>query len=319
MEKYSYIFSYFDQKNKGKAYNILYRNHTLIIRNNYVQRIILVNSFNHFKSIVQNDIINRYNTQSTILKYHFNLFAKKCLVSASNKTLFIRSMAIYKKHEMIKSYNEFFNAVITKINCDKIKFNFNLKITFAYFYDGVQEKISEKLSKNKLIFDFKLRFGLISLKKNVKNSIKNKGMTYISDMFYTEKKKRDVLEALKYGHAIRKRIRELFEGKIRAEKIRLRSQINEEKEQLRRIVKLYKNYKLKASVPIKMQFFSNLTLIQNNKRNNAKAYRHYLLNLKQKVYITLSETAIKNKALERHLECSISSDVYEEIRNIINN
>ena len=27
--------------------------------------------------------------------------------------------------------------------------------------------------------------------------------------------------------------------------------------------------------------------------------------------------AIKNKALERHLECSISSDVYEEIRNII--
>ncbi len=27
--------------------------------------------------------------------------------------------------------------------------------------------------------------------------------------------------------------------------------------------------------------------------------------------------AVKNKALERHLECSISSDVYEEIRNII--
>ena len=29
--------------------------------------------------------------------------------------------------------------------------------------------------------------------------------------------------------------------------------------------------------------------------------------------------AIKNKALERHLECSISSDTYEEIRNIIKN
>ena len=29
--------------------------------------------------------------------------------------------------------------------------------------------------------------------------------------------------------------------------------------------------------------------------------------------------AIKNKALERHLECSISDDVYEEIRKIINN
>ena len=29
--------------------------------------------------------------------------------------------------------------------------------------------------------------------------------------------------------------------------------------------------------------------------------------------------AIKNKALERHLECEISSDVYEEIRNIIKN
>ena len=29
--------------------------------------------------------------------------------------------------------------------------------------------------------------------------------------------------------------------------------------------------------------------------------------------------AIKNKALERHLECVISSDVYEEIRNIIKN
>ena len=27
--------------------------------------------------------------------------------------------------------------------------------------------------------------------------------------------------------------------------------------------------------------------------------------------------AIKNKALERHLECEISSDVYEEIRNIM--
>ena len=29
--------------------------------------------------------------------------------------------------------------------------------------------------------------------------------------------------------------------------------------------------------------------------------------------------AIKNKALERHLECEITSEVYEEIRNIINN
>ena len=29
--------------------------------------------------------------------------------------------------------------------------------------------------------------------------------------------------------------------------------------------------------------------------------------------------AIKNKALERHLECEITSDIYEEIRNIINN
>ena len=29
--------------------------------------------------------------------------------------------------------------------------------------------------------------------------------------------------------------------------------------------------------------------------------------------------AIKNKALERHLECTISSETYEEIRNIINN
>ena len=29
--------------------------------------------------------------------------------------------------------------------------------------------------------------------------------------------------------------------------------------------------------------------------------------------------AIKNKALERHLECEITSEVYEEIRNIIKN
>ncbi len=29
--------------------------------------------------------------------------------------------------------------------------------------------------------------------------------------------------------------------------------------------------------------------------------------------------AIKNKALERHLECSITDEVYEEIRNIIKN
>ena len=29
--------------------------------------------------------------------------------------------------------------------------------------------------------------------------------------------------------------------------------------------------------------------------------------------------AIKNKALERHLECTITNEVYEEIRNIINN
>ena len=34
--------------------------------------------------------------------------------------------------------------------------------------------------------------------------------------------------------------------------------------------------------------------------------------------VTLDK-AIKNKALERHLECSISSDTYEEIRNIIKN
>ena len=31
------------------------------------------------------------------------------------------------------------------------------------------------------------------------------------------------------------------------------------------------------------------------------------------------DKAIKSKALERHLECSINSEVYEEIRNIIKN
>lgn len=31
------------------------------------------------------------------------------------------------------------------------------------------------------------------------------------------------------------------------------------------------------------------------------------------------EKAIKNKALERHLEIEINSDVYEEIRKVINN
>ncbi len=31
------------------------------------------------------------------------------------------------------------------------------------------------------------------------------------------------------------------------------------------------------------------------------------------------DKAIKNKALERHLECTITSETYEEIRNIIKN
>ena len=31
------------------------------------------------------------------------------------------------------------------------------------------------------------------------------------------------------------------------------------------------------------------------------------------------DKAIKNKALERHLECTITNEVYEEIRNIIKN
>ena len=35
--------------------------------------------------------------------------------------------------------------------------------------------------------------------------------------------------------------------------------------------------------------------------------------------ITVLEKAIKNKILERHLETAISSEVYENIRNIIEN
>ena len=34
--------------------------------------------------------------------------------------------------------------------------------------------------------------------------------------------------------------------------------------------------------------------------------------------IAILEKAIKSKALERHLECKIEKEVYEEIRNIIN-
>ena len=34
--------------------------------------------------------------------------------------------------------------------------------------------------------------------------------------------------------------------------------------------------------------------------------------------ITILEKAKKTKALERHLECNIEDEVYEEIRNIIN-
>lgn len=34
--------------------------------------------------------------------------------------------------------------------------------------------------------------------------------------------------------------------------------------------------------------------------------------------IDVLEKAIKSKALERHLECSIPDSIYEEIRNIIN-
>ena len=35
--------------------------------------------------------------------------------------------------------------------------------------------------------------------------------------------------------------------------------------------------------------------------------------------IATLKKAIKNKALDHHLECTISTDVYEEIRKIINN
>jgi len=38
-----------------------------------------------------------------------------------------------------------------------------------------------------------------------------------------------------------------------------------------------------------------------------------------KMDVETLDMAIKNKALERHLETSISNDVYEEIRNVIVN
>ena len=292
-EKYDDIIEHFDALRKIKVFALLYKEHVIQIKKNSLVRDCLVKNFELFINNTTKRLFIKYDTFKKKEKLYYNLFVRKVISQFQIDNNINNSKLRYEDNKRTKEYSSFIQHIKT---LSFIKHNlFSLKSTFSYmnFLSTIRDQIAHNNNLCKKGFGLSLKQNYRQFIHNYEEIKRNKKENEIALLFYSENMKRKILSILKRRLFIREQFQILIQNKYIQSKEKVKNQIKEEKTKIKNLILKYRKYKKEKIIPYKQFLLDYLQFRITQRLENRIAIEHYRKITKKKVYLALTEHAIK--------------------------
>lgn len=292
-EKYDDIINHFDDLRKIKVFALLYKEHVIQIKKNSLVRDCLIKNFELFINNTTKKLFIKYETFKKKEKLYYNQFVHKVFSQFQIDNAINSSRTLYENNKRKQLFSSFIQHIKT---LSFIKHNlFSLKSTFSYmhFLSTVRGHIAHNNNLCKKGFGLSLKHNYKQFIHNYEEIKRHKKETEIAFMFYYENVKRKILSILKRRLFIQSQFQILVQNRYIQSKEKIKEQIKEEKTKIRNLILKYRKYKKDKIIPYKQFLLDYLQFRITQKLENKIALEHYRKTTKKKVYLSLTEHAIK--------------------------
>jgi hypothetical protein len=166
---------------------------------------------------------------------------------------------------------------------------------YRNFFVNIRELIQNKYDDIKNIFDFRLKFGIISFISQIKLNIKQRNKISFVNQFYEEKLQRKAFFKIKGHYIVVENLRNLIINKYLYEKEKLKEKAGLEAYKKYSLIQKYREYKQNKLKPIKNSFFSKTKKIIEHKKINSYVKEYANKSLKKKAIIAFGKYTMKQK------------------------
>ena len=294
-QKYGDIIEKFDLKKKSMIFYMLYDEHIIQSKKRFLLKKKLVSSFNNFFNIARNQLDIKYNTYALTQKFYFNIFINKVFFISKENSKINNCISAITNFQMNNAYFSVINFLKKKIYIKNNLYNIPRLNCYRNFFVNIRELIQNKYDDIKNIFDFRLKFGIISFISQIKLNIKQRNKISFVDQFYEEKLQRKAFFKLKGHCIILDNFRSLIINKLLYEKEKLKEKAGIEAFKKHNLIKKYREYKQNKLKPIKKSFFEKTKKLIEHKKMNIYVKEYSNKNLIKKIFITLGKYTMKQK------------------------
>ena len=294
-QKYGDIIEKFDLKKKSMIFYMLYDEHIIQSKKRFLLKKKLVSSFNNFLNIAKNQLDIKYNTYALTQKFYFNIFINKVFFISKENSKINNCISAITNFQMNNAYFSVINFLKKKIYIKNNLYNIPRLNCYRNFFVNIRELIQNKYDDIKNIFDFRLKFGIISFISQIKLNIKQRNKISFVEQFYQEKLQRKAFFKLKGHCIILDNFRSLIINKLLYEKEKLKEKAGIEAFKKHNLIKKYREYKQNKLTPIKKSFFEKTKKLIEHKKMNIYVKEYSNKNLIKKIFITLGKYTMKQK------------------------
>ena len=298
IEKYCDIIQYFDRGRKIKAFTLLYKEHILNTKKNYIIRKFIINGYQRFIQNTTRDIYLRYLEYRNIGKFYFQLFFKQALNYSRNELRLSIQKSKYLQMNMRKGYQEFFDIILLKKTLKLKEFAVNKYNAYKSFYTQSKKIINFNLDLNISIRRNQMKSGFKYFISDCKKLLVKKKKSLFARMFYVENTKRKIFNKYKNMYLIKNNFCNIVYGILRLYKQKIVYKIKREIDHISNLRKLYKQMKNSKKKPIFKQYLTRLRKKIKYKKIMIYARNHYYKKLFRKGFKGLENNIIKEKAFK---------------------
>ena len=243
LQKYCDIIEYFDRGRKIKVFTLLFKEHILNTKKNFITRKFIINGFQRFIKNTTREIYLKYNEYRNIEKLYFQIFLKQALNESRNVLRLSINKLKYVQMNMKKEYKNFFELILNKKTLKLKEFAVNKYNIYKSFFTAIKRKINSNLDLNISIRKNQMKNGFKYFIDDCKRLIKQRKKNIIANMFYIENLKRKIYEKYKNMYIIKKNFCNIVYGVIKLYKRRIVEKIKREIQHISNLRKLYKQMK----------------------------------------------------------------------------
>ena len=298
LQKYCDIIEYFDRGRKIKVFTLLFKEHILNTKKNFITRKFIINGFQRFIKNTTREIYLKYNEYRNIEKLYFQIFLKQALNESRNVLRLSINKLKYVQMNMKKEYKNFFELILNKKTLKLKEFAVNKYNIHKSFFTAIKRKINSNLDLNISIRKNQMKNGFKYFIDDCKRLIKQRKKNIIANMFYIENLKRKIYEKYKNMYIIKKNFCNIVYGVIKLYKRRIVEKIKREIQHISNLRKLYKQMKNIKKKQIYKKFFRRIKKTVKFKKIIYYARNHYYEKLIKKVFKGFENFLIKSKAFK---------------------